>query len=288
MSCCRFPNLLVIGAMKSGTSSLYADLARHPDIFFPEQKEPMGYSAIALGDPQGKQIFAELYKGRSERYLGDASTGYTKVPIRPDVAGTVTRCVEEPKIIYVTRDPVTRAERHLAHHIGNGVSNPEILDIRRNVEYASVSAYRMQISYWRAHLPSDAIFETTLQAYKEDRGAVVSQILDFLGLEPKGLDSMEPQDANRGRSRRSAYRSPFRHVLHSPLYGRLREQLPLTLRRYIARRLLPPAKQSEVYFSNAERKFLLKVIAALNSLDAPTPETIYEVFRDVSDLKEND
>ena len=34
------PDFLIIGAMKSGTTSLYADLKTHPSIFLPEDKEP--------------------------------------------------------------------------------------------------------------------------------------------------------------------------------------------------------------------------------------------------------
>lgn len=284
----RFPNLLIVGAMKSGTSTLYADLARHPDIFFPENKEPMGYAAMTSSDAAGIRAFAALYRDRPERYLGDASTGYTKVPLRPSVAATVARSVIDPKIIYIARDPVTRAERHLAHNIGNGVTDPELLDIRKNVEYSCVSAYRMQISYWRAHLPPDAIFETTLEAYQADRDAVIAQALAFLELDPKGLDRLSPKDINRGAARRSAYRSPLRHVLHSPLYGRFRERVPPTLRRSLARRLLPPADQSEVCFSNADRAFLLHAIAALDALDAPAPEKIRKIFSEVAAQTESE
>ncbi len=35
-----WPNLFIVGAVKSGTTSLYAYLRQHPDIFFPEMKEP--------------------------------------------------------------------------------------------------------------------------------------------------------------------------------------------------------------------------------------------------------
>jgi hypothetical protein len=35
----RFPNFLVIGAMKSRTTSLYHDLRQHPQTFMPDTNE---------------------------------------------------------------------------------------------------------------------------------------------------------------------------------------------------------------------------------------------------------
>ena len=38
------PNLFLIGAAKCGTTSLYHYLKQHPDLFFPEHKEPHYFS----------------------------------------------------------------------------------------------------------------------------------------------------------------------------------------------------------------------------------------------------
>ena len=39
-----FPNFLIIGAARSGTSSLYEYMKQHPDIYFSSNKEPMFFS----------------------------------------------------------------------------------------------------------------------------------------------------------------------------------------------------------------------------------------------------
>ena len=36
----NFPNLLIVGAAKSGTTSLFNYLSQHPDIFMSSNKEP--------------------------------------------------------------------------------------------------------------------------------------------------------------------------------------------------------------------------------------------------------
>ena len=47
------PDFLVIGAAKCGTSSLYAYLGQHPQLFVPEVKEPHFFSVDPAVGPQG-------------------------------------------------------------------------------------------------------------------------------------------------------------------------------------------------------------------------------------------
>ena len=42
----RTPNFLIIGAMKSATTSLYSYLSQHPDIFMTKIKEPMFFNNL--------------------------------------------------------------------------------------------------------------------------------------------------------------------------------------------------------------------------------------------------
>ena len=40
----KLPNFLIIGAPKSGTTTLFNCLNQHPEIFMPEKKEPFYFS----------------------------------------------------------------------------------------------------------------------------------------------------------------------------------------------------------------------------------------------------
>jgi len=61
------PNFFVIGAMKSGTTSLCDLLAEHPDVFVSNPKEP-GFFSIA--DPTAEQL-------RAYERLFEGASGYT-------------------------------------------------------------------------------------------------------------------------------------------------------------------------------------------------------------------
>ncbi len=113
------PNFLIVGAARSGTTSLYNYLIQHPDIFMPKEKEP-AFFAFAGEDIQfsyGENTiitrysnYVSLFRG-SEKYKvrGEASTPYLyfyKKSIR-----NIERYIPEKKIkiIIILRNPVKRA-----------------------------------------------------------------------------------------------------------------------------------------------------------------------------------
>ena len=274
----QYPNLLIIGAMKCGTSSVYSDLARHPEIFFPQNKEPMGYLSVANGSEKKVRKFTQLYDGRVERYLGDASTGYSKYPVRPSVTGAVANKVAKPKIIYLTRDPIERIERHLAHNIGNGLTDLKALDVTQNLEYVCASAYQMQISYWKQAFGDSSVFVCELDEYRRDRRELLGRLMRFLDLDGEVISDMNPANTNRGDSRRSAYRSRWKKLLSTDFYASVRENVPLKLRRSIADLVLPKAIQSSRKLTKQECAFVHHALASMNNLWHPSEHKIRQVF----------
>jgi len=86
----QLPDFFILGAEKSGTTSLYYYLNQHPDIFFPEIKEP-GYFSYVVEKPRTflyKEVdwsivvdnlddYGKLYEPALPGQLrGDASTVY--------------------------------------------------------------------------------------------------------------------------------------------------------------------------------------------------------------------
>ena len=82
----RLPDFLIIGGMKCGSTTLFRDLDTSPAVSFPAHKEPHNLLDDAVLSGEGKAKYAGLYKhARPDQRLGDASTGYTKLPtnLRP-------------------------------------------------------------------------------------------------------------------------------------------------------------------------------------------------------------
>src|SRR5262245_34426917 len=76
-----FPDFLIVGAMKAGTTSLHRDLNLHPQIFLPEEKEPEGLCHDRVLSARGRRRYARLFRpSRAGQMRGEASTAYTKLP----------------------------------------------------------------------------------------------------------------------------------------------------------------------------------------------------------------
>ncbi len=80
------PNLFIIGAMKSGTSSLHNHLNMHPQIAMSAVKEP-SYFTAARPSPDSLKAYMTLFdQSTTARYYGESSTNYTKLPLYSGVA----------------------------------------------------------------------------------------------------------------------------------------------------------------------------------------------------------
>jgi hypothetical protein len=122
------PNFLIVGASKSGTSSLYHYLKQHPEIYLSEkQKEGRYFSQMKdiFNGPGDKNIentvtqdldsYTTLFEGyKNELAIGDISPEYlyfyeNAIPLIKKNLG------EKVKIIIILRNPVDRAFSGYTH-----------------------------------------------------------------------------------------------------------------------------------------------------------------------------
>lgn len=114
------PNFLIIGAGKSGTSSLHEYLNQHPEIFMSPYKEPMyfryGFGSEKIDEEEKsyvKQLFdtedkyLQLFKDvRNEKVVGESSVTYLANPV---CASRIKKFNPKMKLLTILRNPVERA-----------------------------------------------------------------------------------------------------------------------------------------------------------------------------------
>lgn len=114
------PNLLIIGAPKCGTTSLYHYLKQHKDVFMSEHKEPhyflrdIGIQRIPEGLAEESDYYTLFDAGADYKYRGEASVlylgypGYSIPAIEKDLGDDV-------HIIIMLRNPVDRCYSAYQH-----------------------------------------------------------------------------------------------------------------------------------------------------------------------------
>lgn len=115
------PDFFVVGAAKSGTSSLYNYLAQHPAVFMAEPKEPHFFSEYRPPVEEVKHLdeYLDLFQDVPDSVrAGEASTSYLYSEI---AAQNIDRLRPDAKIIAVLRDPVSRAYSQYWNQIQEGV-----------------------------------------------------------------------------------------------------------------------------------------------------------------------
>ncbi len=97
-------NFLGIGAQKAGTTWLYANLAKHPEISFPAGKELHFWD---MNKQNGIDWYKNLFPDVSGKINGEITPAYAIL----DVSGILEVKAHFPdiKLIYITRNPIERA-----------------------------------------------------------------------------------------------------------------------------------------------------------------------------------
>src|SRR4051812_36085465 len=97
------PNLIIIGAARAGTTSLYHYLRSHPEIWMSPEKELYFF----VEDHNWKRgiEWYERHFPAGTPVRGEASTFYTHFPIRPGVPERIAALLPSAKLIYLVRDP---------------------------------------------------------------------------------------------------------------------------------------------------------------------------------------
>jgi len=140
----RLPNLLIIGAMKGGTSSLHDYLSLHPEIFMSDPKE-IHYYADGDYNKQSIDWYKSLFK-TDKKIVGTTPQSYTKCHNKyyKNIPERIKRHNPDVKMIYIVRDPI---ERYTSHILESYHCDPAH-DIQYSIEsknYLKTSMYYMQM-----------------------------------------------------------------------------------------------------------------------------------------------
>lgn len=229
-----YPNLFIIGAMKSGTTSLHRYLAGHPQIFMCEPKEPMYFSRESNWS-QGIERYLELFAaaGNAE-IIGESSTEYTKLPRITGVPQRIAEFNPESRFIYIMRDPIERTLSHYWHMWRHHDERRDILTaIREEPEYLNVSYYAMQLRPYIELFELQRIKIITLEALQAAPLHVVQGIYAWLGVDSSYRPPTLNERANTRPERLKEAQNGFNllyHFHHTPFWRKIRGVVPQFLR----------------------------------------------------------
>ncbi len=191
MTAIREPNFFILGAQKSGTSYLAAALARHPDVYFTNPKEPLFFQKQGLTRADYDEYLIDHFSdARDETWAGEGSTVYLQWPraldhIRSFVPGT-------PKFIVCLRQPTEKAVSFYIHNwrrgrYPEGTTLQETLAMRDTLSVLFSSLYAPSIERWFDAYPPENFCFIDFATLQRDPAAFVETAADLLGIDTSAI-----------------------------------------------------------------------------------------------------
>jgi len=206
----RLPNFLIIGAAKSGTTSLYHYLRQHPAVFMPEVKEPR-FFAYAENPPAMKgpgdvrtnetagavytlADYRQLFAGATtETAIGEASPNYLYSETAPRL---IREHIPNVQLIAVLRNPIDRAYSHFLHLVRSGreplrdfgaALDAEAERIASGWEwswhYKQMGFYHTQLTRYLEYFDRDQLTVYLFEDFKADPIDLTQDIFRVLGVD---------------------------------------------------------------------------------------------------------
>ncbi len=204
------PNFLIIGAARSGTTSLHRYLSSHPEIYMSAVKEPnffaqengrFDYADSAPGqkirirlsvlDP--KKYEALFRHVTHEKAIGEASPSYLG---SPGAAARIRKAIPSVRLIAILRHPAERAYANYMGRLRDGrESNLDPYDALggalrgrgpgwRSEVYIGMGLYHERLRPFFERFDGERIRICLFDDLVRDPQSVLSELFSFLGVDP--------------------------------------------------------------------------------------------------------
>ncbi|HPF09985.1 MAG TPA: sulfotransferase [Flavobacteriaceae bacterium] len=209
-------DFFVIGAARSGTTSLYNYLKQHPMVFLPNIKELNFFSEVTSNDPEeyepphrGRHYHTKIiqaldtYQGlfeaaESKQLKGDISPSYLW---EPETANRIWKHNPNAKIIVTLRNPVKRAYSHYQMNYSVGYERNKTFEkaLKAPSErvwsggnlYLEWSSYYAPLKAYYQKFNRENILVLVFEEWVAQREQTMNRIFDFLGIQPHSVDITE-------------------------------------------------------------------------------------------------
>jgi hypothetical protein len=194
------PNLLIIGAAKSGTTSLHDYLDCHPEVYMARPNgAPAGGERIA-NDALPKEMrfwwrddwrerlpWYEAHFEVGEPVRGEATPAYSAHPYHAGVPERIRSLVPDVKLVYLVRDPIDRIVSHWVQQRVDGDRRPLATRLGApGFEDDSIvcpSRYAMQIERYLKLFAAERILIIDQHDLRHRRRETLRELFGFLGVD---------------------------------------------------------------------------------------------------------
>jgi hypothetical protein len=271
------PNLIVIGAMKSGTSSLHYYLGRHPEVQMSQPKELHFFVDASCFDPD-RYLLA---KGETAPLRGDGnwhrgvdwykrhfdpdssvrgeSTVAYSFPWYPGTPQRMAQVLPEARLLFIVRNPIERMISHYHAYQQAGREHRDIDEVLRapNSQYLAASRYRTILDGFIGEFERKQLMVVRQDHLMVRRRDTLKSIFGFLGVEPSYWSEEMNVIRNQFESKGWALRAAERFA-RAPFARPVAQRIPAAVKARVESALTTSRPESErAILTDATRSWLL-------------------------------
>lgn len=226
-------DFVVIGAMKSMTTSLLATLSSHPGVAVSKKKETQ-YFVAETGWRQGPAWYAEQFAhARPDQLRGEASPQYTFFPVYAGVAERMADAAPAVRLLYLVREPVSRAVSQWRHATARGKEQRPLAEaLLIDARYQAPSRYWLQLQQYFRVFGEEQVRVIDADRFVRDPASTLREVVEHIGADP-GQAPTELVHHNAAADRRQV----------RPVWARAQEHAAARRFEQLARRAAPEAWQ---------------------------------------------
>ncbi len=196
----RLPTLLSLGSSHGGTTWLWAQLVKHPQISG-ELKETVYWNFRYHRRPLW--WYARLYE-RGTPVRVDMSPNY--LLLHPKRIAAVRRLLPDLRFVFIGRDPVERAWSTIRRKLPPEQWTLAAIDRqlscfpgRASMAEIEASQFHLGLANWLSVFPRDRVLALSFRHIAESPVALLERVFDFVGVDSGRFDWTEVGDQiNRG------------------------------------------------------------------------------------------
>jgi len=227
------PDFLVIGAGKSGSTTLYEYLCLHPGVFLSETKEPEFFSRDEFYE-KGLDWYASLFADAEPGQLrAECSTTYMRWPHHADASARIAEAMPNVKLICILRHPVDRAYSHYCHHMRYEISKTFEQALEDDEIYVDCSLYLFQLERYLRFYPRESLLCLFFEDLRKEPAELFGRVQRFLGLPEIDVTSQGPLHANKTTADHFVLSKTTHRFRQIPVIGKHADLVPRKWRRGI-------------------------------------------------------
>jgi hypothetical protein len=177
------PNLIIIGGLKCGTTSIHHYLGLHPDIQMSKPKE-LNFFVTELNWDLGLDWYASRFDDRF-KVRGESSPHYTNLPRYEGVPERIRTHCPDARLLYMVRDPIKRILSHWMHATGAGYETRDIVEVLSDpdTQYVNRSRYWTQLQPYLKIFDRSQIEVITQEELQADRDGTMRKAFAYAGVD---------------------------------------------------------------------------------------------------------